>query len=99
MVAGPDKNADIEGMAKKVLVHCGQAPQDIWALGTKGEAKLCLRDVDSALEAYRDAVSTNPKPWQLKSMHSQACQLAAILDLDDMISELNQIFRQNPDAE
>ena len=96
IVAGPDKKTDISEMANKVLKHCDQAPQDFWCLGTRGEVKLCLGDREGALAEYAKSVdaSPEPEPWQLESMHSQACQLAAILGYDDLTGELDRIFRQ-----
>lgn len=101
LTAGGGNQADVPEMAQKVLKHCEQAPKDFWCLGTQGEANLYLGHTKEALVAYRDAVNMTPEPepWELKSMHSQACQLAAILDQDDLTSELNQIFRQDSNPE
>lgn len=88
--------AVVSNMAAKVLDHCRHASKDFWCLGTVGEANLYLGKKGDALAAYKKAVCIQPapKPWQLKSMHSQACQLAAILNIDDLIPELDVIFRQ-----
>ena len=96
IVAEADRRIDVSEMANKVLHHCEQAPKDFWSLGTKGEARLCLGDREGALAAYKESarMDPEPEPWQLASMHSQACQLAAILDQDDLIVELDRIFRQ-----
>jgi len=101
MVADADKKTDPTDMLNKVLKHCEQADQDFWCLGTKGEALLCLGNKEEALAAYSASVnmSPEPEPWQLASMHSQACQLAAILDFDELTSELDKIFRQEVDSE
>lgn len=99
LAASLGSQTEIEQMAKQVLEHCDRAPKDFWCLGTQGEAQLYLGDDAGALVAYREAVSVIPvpEPWQLKSMHSQACQLAAILNQDALLSELTQIFRQGDD--
>jgi tetratricopeptide (TPR) repeat protein len=99
MVADQDKKTDPTDMLNKVLSHCEQAEQDFWCLGTKGEAKLCLGDQEGALAAYSECVNMKPEPepWQLISMHSQASQLAAILNYDHLTSELDRIFRQEAD--
>ena len=96
IVAGDDKKVDVSEMANKVLKHCDRAEQDFWCLGTRGEAKLCLGDKEGALKAYNESVdmSPQPEPWQIKSMHSQASQLTAILDFDELIPDLDRIFRQ-----
>ena len=101
LLAGAGPNREMSEMASKVIEHCDQARKDLWCLGTQGEAKLYLGDTKGALAAYRAAVSVTPEPepWQLKSMHSQACQLAAILNRDDLTSELNAIFRQESNSE
>ncbi|MFZ2407039.1 MAG: alpha/beta hydrolase [Methylobacter sp.] len=99
--AGSSEKAAVSDMAGKVLEHCNQAPKDFWCLGTEGEAKLYLRMKGEALTAYRNAVSVKPvpEPWQLKSMHSQASQLAAFLNNDDLLPELDKIFRQEQNPE
>jgi len=96
MVADLDKKTDPTEMLNKVLNHCEQADQDFWCLGTKGEAKLCLGDQEGSLAAYRESVNMKPEPapWQLLSMHSQASQLAAILNYDHLTGELDRIFGQ-----
>lgn len=99
--AGSGEETAISEMASQVLKHCDQAPKDFWCLGTEGEAKLYLRKTEDALTAYRNAVSVipEPEPWQLRSMHSQACQLAVILGYDKLLHDLDQIFRQELNPE
>ena len=101
MVADNDKKTDPTDMLNKVLKHCEKAEQDFWCLGTKGEALLCLGKKEAALDAYSESVnmSPEPEPWQLESMHSQASQLAAILNYDHLASELDRIFRQETVSE
>lgn len=99
--AGSDKKAAVTEMAATVLEHCGKiAPKDFWCLGTEGEAQLYLRQPEEALTAYQNAVrvSPAPNPWQLKSMHDQACQIATILGYNDLLPKLDQVFRQEPNS-
>ncbi len=97
--AGSGEKTGVTEMATKVLEHCSQiAPKDFWCLGTEGEANFYLRKPEEALAAYRNAVQVNPvpSPWQLKSMHDQACHVATILGYNDLLPKLDQIFRQEP---
>lgn len=97
--ASSDKKAGVTEMATKVLEHCGQiVRKDFWCLGTEGEAQLYLRQPEEALTAYQNAirVSPAPNPWQLKSMHDQACQVATILGYNELLVTLDQIYRQEP---
>lgn len=100
LAAGGGPQPKIEAMARQVLQHCDAAPSDFWCLGTQGEARLYLGQEEEALAAYRAAVETTPapEPWQIKSMHSQASQLAAVLNQDALLSEINQIFRHEAES-
>lgn len=100
MLTARERKEEAADMARKVVKHCGLATREFWCLGTQGEARLYLNDVSSAMLNYREAVAVTPQPepWMLKSMHSQACQLTLFLKLDenhrDLVTQLDQIFLQ-----
>jgi len=94
---GGDRQA-VETMAEKVLAHCAEAQKDFWCLGTEGEAKLYLGDIEGALEAFKEAIAVQPppRPWQVKSMHSQASQALAILNRHKHLQKIDKVFREHP---
>ena len=100
LAARSGNESAVAEMARNVLDHCNEAPTDFWCLGTRGEAYLYLGEVEKSLAAYRAAldVSPPPAPWQIKSMYSQASQLAAFLDRHELLDDINQIFRHQAEA-
>lgn len=88
-------------MARTVLDHCARAKSkeppgsepDLWRLATEGEAHLFLGKIGPALDRYRQAVQTNPKPRHIDSMHQQAIYVASLLDYESAAQQLEEIFR------
>ena len=81
-------------MAHKVIDHCANARQsDAWCLATKAEAYFYLSEPSAGLAAYEEAVATNPEPWQVKSMFTQALHVMDALDDQTSAASLKRIFR------
>lgn len=86
-------------MATRVLEHCQMAAGELekpsmtmWRLATEGEAHLVLRDSDTALARYAQAMSLAPAPWQIVSMFEQALHLARIFEDDALAVRLETTF-------
>ena len=88
-----------EDNAQKALDYCARAVPSMWARATCGEAHLYLGDFDSAIEAYREAIT--PKPgtwvapdtWQVTSMYDQAMEVAQRLGQEGIARRLTELFR------
>ena len=79
--------------AKRALDHCEKAFRDVWCLATEGEANLVLGEDDKSIEAYRQALALDPKPWQVSSMFHQAVAVADLTDNKKMADRLRELFR------
>lgn len=83
--------------AELALSACERAePKDFWNLATQGEARLYLRDLDGALNAYGEALAFKPSPRQKESTYTQA-RLAARHSLGEVPDELTQLFEREAD--
>jgi hypothetical protein len=67
---------------------------DPWRLATQREANLLIGNFSQALQYYREAIATNPDPWQLDSMYLQALETARQLKSKQVASQLAQTFNK-----
>jgi pimeloyl-ACP methyl ester carboxylesterase len=85
--------------ARRALEHCSAAAKielspDAWRLATEGEANLLLGDFPQARQLYREAIATEPNPWQLESMYMQALETARQLESKQVAADLAQTFNK-----
>ena len=90
---------DAQIWARHAHEHCSAAAKteiapDAWRLATQGEANLLIGDVPSALRLYREAIATQPDPWQLESMYLQALETARQLRSKQVAGNLAQTFNK-----
>jgi pimeloyl-ACP methyl ester carboxylesterase len=85
--------AAAKDMAQKALEHAGKATKDIWSLATEGEANLYLGNNEAAIEKYRAALAANPDPREVESMYAQAGAVADRMKDEDLVTEIERIFR------
>jgi hypothetical protein len=50
------------------------------------------RSLRAALQLYREAIATQPDPWQLESMYMQALETARQLKSKQLAADLAQTF-------
>jgi pimeloyl-ACP methyl ester carboxylesterase len=85
--------------ARRALEHCSAAAKiemvpDAWRLATQGEANLLIGNFPEALLLYREAIATQPDPWQLESMYLQALETARQLKSRKVAADLAQTFNK-----
>jgi len=88
-----------QAWARRALEHCSAAAKietnpDAWRLATEGEADLLMGNFPEALHLYRDAIATQPDPWQLESMYLQALETARELKNKQVAADLAQTFNK-----
>lgn len=86
--------------ARRALEHCSAAAKteispDAWRLATQGEANLLIGNFPQALQIYREAIATQPDPWQLESMYMQALETARQLKSKQVAVDLAQTFNKS----
>jgi pimeloyl-ACP methyl ester carboxylesterase len=91
-----DRKQDARGLARLALDHCDLAPDSVWRIATRAEAKLYLGARDEALALYEEVLKRNPEPWQLQSTGQQAYQVAVKLGDPDLQERLRTLF--NPES-
>ncbi len=68
---------------------CVDKTNDIWALATKGEAALLLRNIDAARKCYSKAVNLAKRNWGvISSMRSQVLMLSNKIEVEDILEEI-----------
>ncbi len=90
---------DAQIWARRALEHCSAAAKteiapDAWRLATQGEANLLIGNFPEALRLYREAIATQPDPWQLESMYMQALETARQLKSKQVAADLAQTFNK-----
>jgi len=85
---------DVRQIALDVLVHCQQAPPDMWRLATEAEASLYLGETDAALRSYAAALDKQPDPREADSMYKQAVWAARLLDNSGAEARLDKLFQE-----
>ena len=90
---------DAQIWARGALKHCSAAAKteiapDAWRLATQGEANLLIGNFPEALSLYREAIATQPDPWQLESMYMQALEIARQLKSKQVAADLAQTFNK-----
>jgi pimeloyl-ACP methyl ester carboxylesterase len=90
---------DAQAWARSALDQCFAAAKDelspdAWRLATEGEANLLIGNFPQALQHYREAIATEPDPWQLDSMYMQALETARQLKSKQVAADLAQTFNK-----
>jgi pimeloyl-ACP methyl ester carboxylesterase len=90
---------DAQIWARHALEHCSAAQKietnpDAWRLATEGEANLLIGNFAEALQRYRAAIETEPDPWQLESMYTQALETARQLKDKVVAADLARTFNK-----
>ena len=82
----------VHAIAAEVLSHTFMSRKAQWARVTQGEAYLYLREPDTALLAYTEALKESWTPRELDSMKRQAVWAARLINDPDTERELQAIF-------
>jgi pimeloyl-ACP methyl ester carboxylesterase len=90
---------EAQAWAGRALEKCSAAAKkeivvNPWRLATQGEANLLIGNFPQALQHYREAIATNPDPWQLDSMYLQALETARQLKNKQVALQLAQAFNK-----
>lgn len=88
-------------LARQTLEYAQHGDQLHWKLATRGEAFLILGDIESAVDAYTQALKTQPSVREIESMYKQAMWIAELQKDQKAVLALNNVFRatiQSQDA-
>lgn len=87
---------DARMIAREVLKHCTQAPQEKWRFATEGEAHLYLDNMEASLSGYAKALESNPDAREIDSMRKQALWASRLLGSQLAEAQLAALFQTLP---